>query len=166
MNLSPPERGQLVEVRRRQWVVMDVQASALRDSNNGDWQHLVSLSSLDEDSLDETLSAVWELEPGARILDTAGLPAVDGWDDCEHLQAFLDAVRWGASTNADRAFLQAPFRSGIEILSFQLDPLVRAIDMARATRPGPANSPINFRRNGISDAHNVPERNAARATCQ
>ena len=47
------------------------------------------------------------------------------------LQAFLDAVRWGAATNADRGYLQAPFRSGVSIKDFQLDPLVRAIDMAR-----------------------------------
>jgi len=40
-------------------------------------------------------------------------------------------VRWGAATNADRGFLQAPFRSGVSIEDFQLDPLVRAIDMAR-----------------------------------
>ena len=44
----------------------------------------------------------------------------------------MDAVRWGAATNADRSFLQAPFRSGVSIEDFQLDPLVRAIDMARA----------------------------------
>jgi superfamily II DNA or RNA helicase len=47
------------------------------------------------------------------------------------LEAFLDAVRWGAATNADRSFLQSPFRSGITIEDYQLDPLVRAIDMAR-----------------------------------
>ena len=41
-------------------------------------------------------------------------------------------MRWGAATNADRSFLQAPFRSGVSIQDFQLDPLVRAIDMARA----------------------------------
>ena len=38
---------------------------------------------------------------------------------------------WGAATNADRSFLQAPFRSGVTIEDYQLDPLVRAIDMAR-----------------------------------
>ncbi len=48
-----------------------------------------------------------------------------------YIDAFLDAVRWGAATNADRGFLQAPFRSGVSIEDFQLDPLVRAIDMAR-----------------------------------
>jgi superfamily II DNA/RNA helicase len=135
MNIAPPEPGQLVEVRRRQWIVTDIQASAftLRSVGHTDPQHLVSLVSLDEDSLNESLSAVWELEPGARILDTAGLPSIDGWDSCERIEAFLDSVRWGAATDADRSLLQAPFRSGVEIQDFQLDPLVRAIDMARVS---------------------------------
>jgi ERCC4-related helicase len=131
MNFAPPEPGQLVEVRRRQWVVTDVQASAFQSAGEIVPQHMVSMAALDEDALDETLSAVWELEPGARILETAGLPSIDGWDSCDRIEAFLDAVRWGAATDADRSFLQAPFRSGVEILDFQLDPLVRAIDMAR-----------------------------------
>lgn len=132
MAAAVPETGQLVEVRRRQWVVTDIEQSSLGDGSPSHKQHLVTMVSLDEDSLNESLSAVWELEPGARVLETAGLPSVIGWDSCERLEAFLDAVRWGASTNADRAFLQAPFRSGVEIQDFQLDPLVRAIDMARA----------------------------------
>lgn len=131
MNIAPPEPGQLVEVRRRQWVVTDVQASGLARTNGFTPQHLVTLASLDEDALNESLLAVWELEPGARVLETAGLPSVRGWDSCKRLEAFLDAVRWGAATNADRSLLQAPFRSGVEILDYQLDPLVRAIDMAR-----------------------------------
>lgn len=131
MAIAPPEPGQLVEVRRRQWVVTDIAASGL-SSGNGDRQHVVTLTSLDEDALNETLAAVWELEPGARVLETAGLPTVEGWDTCERLEAFLDAIRWGAATNADRSLLQAPFRSGVEIQDYQLDPLVRAIDMSRA----------------------------------
>jgi superfamily II DNA or RNA helicase len=47
------------------------------------------------------------------------------------MEAFIDAVRWSAGTNADRGFLQSPFRSGVSIESYQLDPVVRAIDMAR-----------------------------------
>lgn len=132
MMLAPPEASQLVEVRRRQWVVTNVEASVFTGTAVSPPQHLVTLASLDEDAVDETLSVVWELEPGARILETAGLPNIDGWDSCDRVEAFLDAVRWGASTNADRALLQAPFRSGVEIQDYQLDPLVRAIDMARA----------------------------------
>ena len=125
-----PETGQLVEVRRRQWVVSDVEGSAFATGSSTD-QHLVTLSSLDEDALGETLQVIWQLEPGAQILEKAGLPQMTGVDSSDRLEAFLDAVRWGAVTNADRSFLQAPFRSGITIEDYQLDPLVRAIDMAR-----------------------------------
>lgn len=125
-----PEPGQLVEVRRRQWVVSDVNAGALPNSG-ANKQHLVSLSSLNEDALGEELRVIWEVEPGAQVLEKAGLPAITGWDSNDRLEAFLDAVRWGAITNADRSFLQSPFRSGITIEDYQLDPLVRAVDMAR-----------------------------------
>ena len=123
-----PEPGQLVEVRRRQWVVGDVKGYAFQA--NGE-QHIVSLSSLDEDALGEELQVVWQIEPGAHVLEKAGMPRITGVDPVERADAFLDAVRWGAVTNADRSFLQAPFRSGITIEDYHLDPLVRAIDMAR-----------------------------------
>jgi len=127
-HLAIPEPGQLVEVRRRQWLVGDVQGSTFKPDQE---QHIVTLSSLDEDSLGEELQVLWQIEPGAKILEKAGMPKITGWDSDDKLDAFLDAVRWGAVTNADRSFLQAPFRSGITIEDYQLDPLVRAIDMAR-----------------------------------
>ena len=122
-----PEPGQLVEVRRRQWVVAEVDASKLGSVQ----QHAVTLASIDDDALGEELQVIWEIEPGAHVIERAGLPAITGQDDSDTLEAFLDAVRWGAATNADRGFLQAPFRSGVTLEDFQLDPLVRAIDMAR-----------------------------------
>ena len=64
---SVPDPGQLVEIRRRQWVVGDVEASAFSSTGNGK-QHLVTLAALDEDSLGESLQVLWELEPGARVL--------------------------------------------------------------------------------------------------
>jgi superfamily II DNA or RNA helicase len=134
-NIQPisgtPEAGQLVEVRRRQWIVADVQASKL-PNDRAIVQHCLTLSSIDEDSLGESIEVIWEIEPGAHIIERAGLPSITGRDRTEELEAFLDALRWGAATNTDRAFLQAPFRSGVSIEDFQLDPLVRAIDMARA----------------------------------
>ncbi len=129
--VSVPEPGQLVEVRRRQWVVADIVASESHIAGHAP-QHLATLSSIDEDGLGEELQVVWEIEPGAHIIEKAGLPEITGFDHADRLDAFLDAVRWGAATNADRGFLQAPFRSGVSIEDFQLDPLVRAINMARA----------------------------------
>lgn len=129
VNRAAPEPGQLVEVRRRQWIVSEVDAQSVAVGLPKN--HLVHLASIDEDALGEELDVIWELEPGAHVVERAGLPRVDGLDDAETIDAFLDAVRWGAATNADRGYLQAPFRSGVSIEDFQLDPLVRAIDMAR-----------------------------------
>ena len=129
-----PEQGQLVEVRRRQWVVADVARSGLSNGDVHDsaqFEHLVTLTSIDEDALGEELQAVWEIEPGKRIIEKAGLPSMTGFDDPIVLDAFLDAVRWGAVTNADIQLIQSPFRSGIEIEAYQLDPVVRALDMPR-----------------------------------
>lgn len=103
---SAPEPGQLAEVRRRQWVVSDVQGSYDTETHRSG-QNYVTLSSIDEDALGEELEVVWEIEPGAHVIEKAGLPTIDGEDDSEQLKAFLDAVRWGAATNADRSFLQA-----------------------------------------------------------
>lgn len=126
-----PAQGQLVEVRRRQFIVADVERSALPPDGRQP-QHLVTLSSVEDDALGEQQQVVWEIEPGARILERAGLPQPDGFDDPKRLQAFLLAVRWGAVTDADYQALQSPFRSGISLEDYQLDPVVRAIQMPRA----------------------------------
>ncbi len=132
---SAPEVGQLVEVRRRQWIVDNVAASALTglrlDAPRSRAQHLVTISSIEEDALGENFQVIWELEPGVRILEKAGLPSVGEFDEPSRVDAFLDAVRWGAATNADVQALQAPFRSGISIEDYQLDPLVRGLQMPR-----------------------------------
>lgn len=126
---TPPEPGQLIEARRRQWIVSEVDGASLAPGLPK--RHLVRLASIDEDALDEEIEVLWELEPGAHVIERAGLPRMTGLDDPATLEAFLDAVVWGAATNADRGYLQAPFRSGVSIEDYQLDPLVRAIDMAR-----------------------------------
>lgn len=129
-NFQLPEVGQLVSVRRRQWLVADVNSNFIK---NKERKHsLVTLSSIDEDALGEQIEIIWEIEPGAKVMQSAGLPVFTGeFDNSDDLDAFLNAVRWGTATNIDRGYLQAPFRSGINIEDFQLDPLVRAIDMAR-----------------------------------
>jgi ERCC4-related helicase len=126
---TAPEPGQLVEARRRQWIVSEVESGSVAPGLPK--RHLVRLASIDEDALGEEIEVLWELEPGAHVIERAGLPRMTGLDDPSTLQAFLDAVVWGAATNADRGYLQAPFRSGVSIEDYQLDPLVRAIDMAR-----------------------------------
>src|SRR5436190_3502084 len=132
---SPPEQGQLVSVRSRQWVVTDVRAStlpasALKPTFSGP-QHLLTLASVEDDGLGEELQVIWEIEPGARVIEKVALPEPTGFDPPDKLDAFLDAVRWGAASTADVKNIQAPFRSGSDIEDYQLDPVVRAIQMPR-----------------------------------
>ena len=132
MPIATPSPGQLVQVRRRQFLVQDVHASGLvRDSVHPP-QHRVKLSSIEEDALGEELEVVWEIEPGARILHGASnLPEPTGLDDPTRFDAFLDAVRWGAIDSGDPNILQSPFRAGIQIEDYQLDPVSRALRMPR-----------------------------------
>lgn len=130
-----PEQGQLVEVRGQRFAVTDIRASKTPISpvlgTQETIQHLVSLAAVDDDALGEELRVVWELEPGASIFEARQLPYPDGFDSPERLEAFLDAVRWGAASTADVRHVQSPFRSGIDIEDYQLDPVVRAIQMPR-----------------------------------
>ncbi|MGH3999118.1 MAG: DISARM system SNF2-like helicase DrmD, partial [Pseudonocardiaceae bacterium] len=122
-----PAPGQLVTVRHRQWVVSDVSRGEVASSDphvlTGRAPHLVSLASIEDDARDDELSVVWELEAGPIVHDTAVLPSPEhGFDEPPELAAFLHAVRWGAIASADTTALQAPFRSGIQIEDYQLDP--------------------------------------------
>ncbi len=132
-----PEEGQLVHVRQRQFVVTEVLAGSLPpnplNQRPATDQNLVSLNCVADDGFGEELRVIWEIEPGARIIDRkSDLPAPTGFDTPQRLDAFLDAVRWGAAAAADPRAIQSPFRSGITIEDYQLDPVVRAVQMPRA----------------------------------
>ncbi len=119
-----PEQGQLVNVRSWQFVVTDVRNSTLPSNpllSVVASQHLVSLSSVEDDGLGEELQVIWELEPGAVVYEKMELPKPTGFDVPALLDAFLDAVRWGAASTADIRTLQSPFRSGIDIEDYQLE---------------------------------------------
>lgn len=124
-----PAPGQLVQARNRRFVVTGVETSAT--AGTGRPQNLVSMSSVEDDGLGEELQVIWELEPGTAVLERASMPELGEFDEPAKLDAFLNAVRWGAVSQTDTSSLQAPFRSGIEIEDYQLDPLARAIQMPR-----------------------------------
>jgi len=120
-----PTIGALVAVRGQRWVVSEVETAG--DST------LVSLQSVEDGRYNDTLDVIWEVEPGRRVLPSGALPQVaeGGFDPPERLAAFLDAVRWSAVTSADVKTLQAPFRSGVAIEDYQLEPVARAVDAPR-----------------------------------
>ena len=113
-----PEIGQIVTVRNRSWVVAEVMANGLpveTDVPTARTQHLVDLTSVEDDGHGQSLKVVWELEPGAHAPERGTLPEVTGFDEPAKLDAFLDAVRWGSIATADVKRLQSPFRAGIQI---------------------------------------------------
>ena len=135
-SLQPaPETGQLARVRGRMWVVGDVLHDTQASLDSRPEQHLVSLVSVEDDATGEELDVIWEIEAGTKLIERAELPQIspDALDEPAELDAFLDAVRWGAVTSADQRALQAPFRSGIVIEDYQLEPVVRAIRTPRTT---------------------------------
>lgn len=129
---TTPEIGQLVIARKRPFVVTEISPAAHGIGNDAlRRHHLIKLSSVEDDGLGEQLEVIWELEPGTTVYEKPSLPAPSSFDQPKHLQAFLDAVRWGAVSQADDKALQSPFRSGIEVDDYQLDPVVRALQMPR-----------------------------------
>jgi superfamily II DNA or RNA helicase len=137
--LDVPEAGQLVRARGQQWVVSEVRQSTQPQdelaASRLPGRTLVQLTSVSDDDLGEELTLVWEVEPGREIVPATRLPEVteEGWDDPQQLGAFLDAVRWGTVASADTRTLQAPFRSGVRIEEYQLEPVARALAMPRVS---------------------------------
>ena len=128
--MTAPEVGQTVLVRGRPYIVEECTEQVLPETTQQS-QHLVTLSCLDENSLDEKLQVIWELEPGAEIREASSLPDVRAFDDPGDLDAFLYAVRWGIISQMDHSNMQSPFRSGIEPEDYQLEPVARALTMPR-----------------------------------
>jgi SNF2 family DNA or RNA helicase len=130
-----PEPGQVVIVRQRPFVVVDIQSSQLPAGPNGGAldkrQHLLKLASVEDEGLGEEMQVIWELEPGVQTLEKASLPALKGFDAPRTFDAFIDAVAWGSVSSADDKALQSPFRSGVDVDDYQLDPVVRALAMPR-----------------------------------
>jgi hypothetical protein len=75
---SLPEQGQLVSVRSRRWVVGEMAKSTLPppplEPVPADSQHLVFLLSVEDDALGEELQVVWEIEPGAEVIEKVASP--------------------------------------------------------------------------------------------
>lgn len=130
-----PEEGKLVEVRGQSWVVSRVEPSPA-SPDEGDARRpatLVHLQSVADGRFGDTLSVIWEVEPGRRVLPAGSLPdaSTGQYDPPSRLAAFLDAVRWSAVASADGKTLQAPFRSGVAVEPYQLEPVSRAVGAPR-----------------------------------
>ena len=124
-----PSPGQVVKVRSRRYLVEAVEPA--RDSS---WeQTLVELSCLEDDAQGESLSVLWEREVDAQVLKQADWShlARSGFDAPHVFAAYIHALRWNLVTSTNPRLFQSPHRAGIQIMSYQLEPLKKALQMPR-----------------------------------
>jgi SNF2-related domain len=123
-----PEPGQLIHLRHRRWLVEGVERALLLGEAT-----LVHAACIDDDAQGEPVSVLWEHELDARVIEDAGWRRVgeQRFDDPELFAAYARTVRWGCVTATDPSLFQAPFRAGIRLDAYQLEPLRKALLLPR-----------------------------------
>lgn len=124
----PPSPGGIVRVRQRRFLVEHVEPAG-----PGDDSELVSLACVDDDAQGFRLQLLWRHEPDAEVLRSEDWDrlAARGFDDADRFSAYLHALRWNCVTATDPRLFQAPFRAGIRLDAYQLEPLRKALQMPR-----------------------------------
>ncbi|MBS2021771.1 MAG: DEAD/DEAH box helicase [Deltaproteobacteria bacterium] len=122
--------GQIAFIRSRRYVVENVTLGP----EVGD-SPLVRLSCIEDDALGESLEVLWNHERDARIETDGGWKKIAqrGFDDPAKFSAFLHTLRWNSVTATDPALFQAPYRAGIDVKAYQLEPLRKALRMPRVS---------------------------------
>jgi len=130
MSLIPemPETGRVVRVRQRLYLVEE----AIRPPEPVD-ASLVRLSCLDDDAQGQPLDVLWEKEVDPEILTGEAWErlAERGFDEARLFSAYLHTLRWNCVTATDPKLFQSPFRAGIRLDAYQLEPLRKALLLPR-----------------------------------
>ena len=115
-----PAPGEVVRCRTRAWLV-----DAVEPSPHG--------TKVDLACLGEEISVLWEAELDTEILDREAWKSIGrkGFDDPRHFSAFVRTLRWHCVTATDPKLFQSPFRAGIRLDAYQLEPLRKALLLPR-----------------------------------
>ena len=124
----PPNVGELVQVRSRHWLVDEVIEPKIPGQTC-----VVRLSCADDDAQGQSLEVLWDYELDRWIPKEEGWTdlAAKGFDQPRHFAAFLHTLRWNCVTATDPNLFQAPFRAGIKIDAYQMEPLRKALRLPR-----------------------------------
>ncbi len=124
----PPAQGDIVRVRSRRYLVEEVTLPI----EPGD-DHLIRLSCLEDDAEGEELQVLWQSEVDAERMAEADWSKLSkgDFDSTAHFAAYYRTLRWNTVTSTDPKLFQAPYRAGIRIDAYQLEPLRKALLLPR-----------------------------------
>jgi hypothetical protein len=123
-----PKVGQIVQVRTRTYLVDDVVRAP-----ETVFSTMVRLICVDDDAQGQTLEVIWELELEKKIIDREAWKSIGtkGFDSPKLFGAYVRTLRWNCVTATDPRLFQSPFRAGIRIDAYQLEPLRKALVLPR-----------------------------------
>src|SRR5947209_11300563 len=126
--LEAPGPGQIVRVRQRQYLVEEVDPPGI-----GDDASLVRMSCLDVDAQGQPLEVLWEKEVDPELITAQAWQEIAsrGFDPPKLFSAYLHTLQWSCVTATDPNLFQSPFRAGIRIDAYQLEPLRKALRLPR-----------------------------------
>ncbi len=121
-----PQPGQIVRVRTRTWLVESVE-------DDPGYGSTVQLACLDDDAQGDPLAVNWDLELDRAILSEEAWRSIGrkGFDPPRQFAAFFNTLQWNCVTATDPGLFQSPFRAGIRIDAYQLEPLRKALRLPR-----------------------------------
>jgi len=123
-----PQTGQIARVRQRLYLVENIvlPQSACEST-------LVRLSCVDDDAQGQPLEVLWEREIDREIITGEAWESIAkrGFDQPKLFAAYLNTLRWNCVTSTDPRLFQSPFRAGIRLDAYQLEPLRKALRLPR-----------------------------------
>ena len=132
---APPSRqriklkpGAVVRCRTRRYLVVEVQAPQEAGADT-----VVALACMEDDAIGSRLTVFREREIDFEVLGESswGAVAQRGFDQPRQFSAYLNTLRWNCVTATDAELFQAPYRAGIDVKAYQLEPLRKALLMPR-----------------------------------
>lgn len=122
-----PTPGQIAKVRQRLYLVEET------TEGKADESPLVELSCVDDDAQGQPLAVLWDKELDAEILSAEAWEKIaeKGFDPPNLFAAYLNTLRWNCVTSTDPKLFQSPFRAGIKLDAYQLEPLRKALVLPR-----------------------------------
>jgi len=117
--VAVPGSGDIVRVRQRQYLVEDVVPGQDGQATK------VGLACVDDDAQGQQLEVLWEKEIDAlnESEDAWAQIGKKPFDAPELFSAYLHTLKWNCVTATDAKLFQSPFRAGIKVDAYQLEPL-------------------------------------------